>query len=472
MSIFREYDIRGIFEEDLNEECVFKIGYLLGQRIKQYDDKVAIGYDARTHSPTLFMWLSNGFVASGIKVFDLGMIPTPVAYFCTFTTDIKSSVMITGSHNPPKYNGFKITINQAPFYGKQIQEIKNQFLNTQFIKVNTQKIEKLNVLESYITYIINEFYMLKNWDKRIIFDCGNGVADIALSQIIKSLNLNAITLFAKPDGTFPNHHPDPSEDENLIDLKKALKDNNSYIGIAYDGDADRVALISQNYSFKGDELAMLFAKDIATQKDNPIIIGEVKCSQIMYDEINKIGKSVMYKTGHSNLKVKLKELKADLACEMSGHIFFNDRYFGYDDAIYASFRILELLYKENIKNSGLITPILPFEEYIKSLPKSYSTDEEKIQTTEDKKFKIVENLKTTLYDIWENQKANNKKYNDFPIIKDIIDIDGVRVIFENGWGLVRASNTTPMLVTRFESYSKNMLPKYKDFLINLIKRFN
>ncbi len=470
MSIFREYDIRGVFNEDLNEECVFKIGYLLGQEIKKYDNKVAIGYDARTHSPKLFMWLSNGLIAGGIKVFDIGMIPTPVAYFCTFMTDIKSSIMITGSHNPPQYNGFKITINQSPFYGEQIQMLKNKFSSTQFIKTGEQNIQKLNILESYISYITKEFYILKSWDKKVIFDCGNGVASIALTQIIKNLDLNAILLFPEPDGTFPNHHPDPSEEKNLYDLKKALKHHNSYIGIAYDGDADRVALISQNHNFKGDELAMLFARGIATQKDNVVVIGEVKCSQIMYDEINKVGSSVMYKTGHSNLKVKLKELNADLACEMSGHIFFNDRYFGYDDAIYASFRILELIYKDSIKQDNL-NPIAPLENYIYSLPKSYSTDEEKIETTESKKFQIVDNLKNMLNDIWSNQKKH-EGHNDFPKIVDIIDIDGVRVIFDNGWGLVRASNTTPMLVTRFESYSKDMLLNYKSCLLKLIEKCN
>ena len=467
MSIFREYDIRGIFKEDLTQEVVVKIGYLLGIRIKQYDNKVAIGYDARTHSPTLFTWLCEGLQANGLEVFDLGMIPTPVAYYCTFTTEIKSSIMITGSHNPPQYNGFKITINQAPFYGKQIEEIGKEMANVVVPKVNVVQAKKFDILQSYISYMTQEFSMLKDWNVKVAFDCGNGVAGVALKKIIENLNLQAIPLFFEPDGTFPNHHPDPSEEENLVLIKQALHDNNAFVGIAFDGDADRVALISQNHIFKGDELAILFARDIARTIANPIVIGEVKCSQVMYDCINAVGQSVMYKTGHSNLKVKLKELNAHLACEMSGHIFFHDRYFGYDDAIYAALRILELIYKEN-KEQNLSTPIATLEDSINKLPKTYSTKEEKIQTSEEHKFQIIAKLQTDLSEILQAQKEG--KDTNFPEIKELISIDGVRVVFKDGWGLIRASNTTPMLVTRFEAYTKDMLTHYKNVLINLLQQ--
>ncbi|RDU62698.1 phosphomannomutase/phosphoglucomutase [Helicobacter didelphidarum] len=473
MSIFREYDIRGIFEEDLNKEKVIKIGYLLGNYIKKHDNKVAIGYDARTHSPILFEWLGLGLMLHGVEVYNLGMIPTPVAYFSTFHTDIKNSVMITGSHNPPQYNGFKITINQSPFYGNEIQNLGKEMdtldIRTPDIESHKKEPRKIDVLQDYIDFISKEFYFLKGWSEKIVFDCGNGVASLALKQILENLQLDTINLFFEPDGTFPNHHPDPSEEKNLVDLKRTLQENHISIGIAYDGDADRVALVSPNHNFKGDELAILFARDIAKTKKNPIVIGEVKCSQIMYDEINKIGSSVMYKTGHSNLKVKLKELHADLACEMSGHIFFNDRYFGYDDAIYAGFRILELLYKE--KEDGNNNPISKLEKSLLALPKTYNTNEEKILTTEDKKFESIKNLKCKLDVIWESQKGlhtDSQVPKDFPKIKDVIDIDGVRVIFENGWGLIRASNTTPTLVTRFEAYSQSDLESYKQCLLNLL----
>lgn len=466
MSIFREYDIRGIFNQDLTQEIVCKIGYLLGCIIKQYDNKVAIGYDARTHSPTLFNWLASGFTSADVRVYNLGMIPTPVAYFCTFRSDIRSSIMITGSHNPPQYNGFKITINQSPFYGKDIQRIGAMLSDTFFEPQQARSIEKFEVLQDYIEFMSNEFSLLKGWKERIVFDCGNGVASLALEKILQKLQLDSVRLYFEPDGTFPNHHPDPSEDKNLLDLKRVLQENNLHIGIAYDGDADRVALVSQKHNFKGDELAILLANDIAKTQPNPIIIGEVKCSQIMYDYINKIGRAVMYKTGHSNLKVKLKELNAALACEMSGHIFFHDRYFGYDDAIYASLRILELIYKENIQKS-YENPILPLENVIFSLPKSYSTDEEKIFTHEEKKFQIIRKLEVKLKEI-QHANAYNQD-SKIPCIREIIDIDGVRVIFTHGWGLVRASNTTPALVTRFEADSKENLIFYKEFLMQLLE---
>ena len=259
-----------------------------------------------------------------------------------------------------------------------------------------------------------------------------------------SLELDYKGLYCEPDGTFPNHHPDPTIEKNLKDIKELLK-NDAQIGFAYDGDADRIAVLTKKYNIKGDELALLFAKDMK----NPTVIGEVKCSQVMYDEINKTGRAVMYKTGHSNLKVKIKELNADLAAEVSGHIFFNDRYFGYDDAIYATFRVLELIYHG-----------VDLDKELEKLPKTYSTEEIKVKTTEEEKFKLIERLKSLL--------KNPPK--DFPKIKEIIEIDGVRVIFEDGWGLVRASNTTPILVTRFESTDKNHAKLYEEKLNDLIEK--
>jgi len=250
-------------------------------------------------------------------------------------------------------------------------------------------------------------------------------------------------MYCEPDGTFPNHHPDPSVEENLKDIKEKLKGKYE-LGFAYDGDADRIAVLTKNYNIKGDELALIFSKTFKS----PTIIGEVKCSQVMYDEINKFGRAVMYKTGHSNLKVKIKELDADLAAEVSGHIFFNDRYFGYDDAIYATLRVLEL-----VKNG------MDLDEEMRKIPKTFSTDEIKVKTTEEEKFAHINRIKEAL----QNPPA------DFPTIKEIVDVDGVRVIFENGWGLVRASNTTPVLVTRFESINKDDLEIYQEKLNYLIE---
>lgn len=459
MSIFREYDIRGIFEKDLNEDIVFSIGKNLAKEIINKGGKnIAIGYDARIHSPKLFKWLSSGIASENIKIYFMGMIPTPVAYFCLYekfeNDEITSSIMITGSHNPPQYNGFKITIFKKPFYGNDIKKIGKNIHSKieKFIDLNP-KITEIPALQKYIEFLSNHFKNLTNFKEKIAIDCGNGVAGLAIKKVLQNLNIKFLELYFEPNGNFPNHHPDPSVEENLIDLKNAMKENNIKIGIAFDGDADRLALLSKNYSFKGDELAILFAKKMFQDGLKPIVIGEVKCSSTMYDEINKIGKAIMYKTGHSNLKVKLKETNAHLAAEMSGHIFFNDRYFGYDDAIYSAFRALELFLDSAFKS------VEEVENIIKSLPSMYSTEEEKINSSEEEKFQLIQNL--------ANKLKNPPK--DFPKIIDIVTIDGLRVIFENGWGLIRASNTTPILVTRFEAKTQELAQLYKEKLLNLLK---
>lgn len=458
--IFREYDIRGIFEQDLTHEVVFGIGQALGEYITSNNlpPYVHIGYDARTHSPTLFTWLSQGFISAGVGVYNLGLIPTPIAYFATFNSidsiTCPNSVMITGSHNPPQYNGFKITCNRAPFFGEQIRTLGEQ-LTARIHTLTPPKsqhiqTQPLKAKEAYIAYLSEHFAALKDFPYPIVYDCGNGVGGVGIEQVLKNLNIQYTPLFFEPDGTFPNHHPDPSEEKNLLQLKECMRAKHIPIGIAFDGDADRLALLTSNHHYKGDELAILFAQDMKAHFLTPIVIGEVKCSSVMYDEINKIGKAIMYKTGHSNLKTKLKELNAHLGAEMSGHLFFNDRYFGYDDAIYASFRALELFLTH--------TPEA-LESTINALPKLYSTDEEKIPTTEAEKFKLISKLKSAL----------QHPPKDFPELKEIIDIDGLRVCFKHGWGLIRASNTTPVLVTRFEATSKEYCELYKKALLALLQ---
>ena len=292
--------------------------------------------------------------------------------------------------------------------------------------------------------MVKNFKHLKGFDKKIVIDCGNGVAGTVINSIFDKLGFNYRGLYCKPDGTFPNHHPDPSVEENLKDVKKALNIDGD-IAFAYDGDADRIAVITKKHNIKGDQLALLYAKKM----NKPTVIGEVKCSLIMYDELEKMGaKAIMYKTGHSNLKVKMKEENAQLACEVSGHIFFKDRYFGFDDAIYATLRVIELI-KDGID----------LDKEIDALPKLYSTDELKVKTTEEKKFEIIKNIEEILKNPPET----------FPKIKNIITIDGLRINFENGWALVRASNTTPILVTRFEAKSLEDLEFYQKEMQKVIK---
>jgi len=445
VSIYREYDIRGIYEKELNEASVVRIGYALSSKIS--GEYVSVGYDARSHSPILFEYLVRGLNAGGKKVLDMGLVPTPVNYFTNYQVwdgiTPSASVMITGSHNPSEYNGFKITINQAPFFGDDIYALGRECEAMAMPNEVSRNVKKINAVERYVDFLVEEFQHLKGMDTRIVYDCGNGVAGVVTEDIFRNLQLNTKGIYVDPDGTFPNHHPDPSDEHNLEDIKKLLEAEGD-IAFAYDGDADRIAVLTHKNNIKGDMMALLYAMKM----DKPTIVGEVKCSQVMYDELEKRGsKVIMYKTGHSNLKVKMKEVNADLACEVSGHVFFKNRYFGYDDAIYATLRMLELI------NSGI-----DLDAELAKLPQVFSTEEIKVQTTEQEKFKIIDRVKELL----KNPPA------DFPTIKDIIEVDGVRINFEHGWGLVRASNTTPVLVTRFESTSKEMAKLYEDKINDLI----
>jgi phosphomannomutase / phosphoglucomutase len=445
MSIFREYDIRGIVPRELNETSVTKIGFALAGRIG--GEYVAVGYDARTHSPELFEYLVAGLNAGGKTVLAMGLVPTPVNYFANYQTfegkTPSASVMITGSHNPGEYNGFKITVNKAPFFGEQIYALGRELETMKMPQKRERNVIEIDVKTRYIDYMAEQFAHLKGMQEKIVYDCGNGAAGVVVPAIFERLDLDAEGLYVDPDGTFPNHHPDPSVEANLADVKAALKQKGD-IAFAYDGDADRIAVLTHKYNIKGDQMALLFSMGM----EHPTVIGEVKCSQVMYDTLKARGATpVMYKTGHSNLKVKLKELNADLACEVSGHVFFNDRYFGYDDAVYATLRMLELVHRG-----------IDLDAELDKLPPVFSTEEIKVETTEAEKFPLMEKLKALL----QNPPA------DFPEIKEIIAVDGVRVIFDNGWGLVRASNTTPVLVTRFESPDPEDAKRYEEALNRLV----
>jgi phosphomannomutase/phosphoglucomutase len=445
VSIYREYDIRGIFEKELNEDTITKIGCALSKHID--GDYVAVGYDARSHSPALFEYLVAGLNAGGKTVLAMGLVPTPVNYFTNYQEwdgiTPAASIMITGSHNPPEYNGLKITVDKAPFFSDDIYALGREVETMEFPEKAERKVIEIDALGRYKAFMLKEFAHLKGMKERIVYDCGNGVAGVSIVGIFEGLGLNAKGIYTDPDGTFPNHHPDPSDEHNLEDIKKLLEKEGD-IAFAYDGDADRIAVLTHKNNIKGDQMALLYSMKM----DKPTVIGEVKCSQVMYDELEKRGATaIMYKTGHSNLKVKMKELNADLACEVSGHIFFKHRYFGYDDAIYATLRMLELIHDG-----------IDLDAELAKLPQVFSTEEIKVETTEQEKFPLMEAVK----------KALQSPPAGFPAIKDIITVDGVRVIFEKGWGLVRASNTTPVLVTRFESTDPEEAKHYEAVLNKLI----
>jgi len=446
LSIYREYDIRGIYEKELNEQSVVRIGYALASKID--GDYVAVGYDARSHSPILFEYLVRGLNAGGKKVLGMGLVPTPVNYFTNYQEwdgiTPSASVMITGSHNPSEYNGFKITVDKAPFFSDAIYALGRECETMEFPPSVPRDVTQINAVDRYVDFIVAAFSHLKGMDTKIVYDCGNGVAGVVTEDIFSRLKLNTKGLYVEPDGTFPNHHPDPSDEHNLEDVKKLLESEGD-IAFAYDGDADRIAVLTHKNNIKGDMMALLYSMKM----EKPTVIGEVKCSQVMYDELERRGATaIMYKTGHSNLKVKMKETNADLACEVSGHIFFKHRYFGYDDAIYATLRMLELI------QDGI-----DLDAQLEKLPPVFSTQEIKVETTEKEKFKIIDRVKVLL----KNPSAS------FPAIKNIIDVDGVRINFENGWGLVRASNTTPVLVTRFESTSLKDAKNYEKVINDLIQ---
>lgn len=449
-NIFREYDIRGIYPTELTEQLVKKIGFYFAKAViaKIPDAKyISVAYDARLHSPQIELWLISGINHAGLKVLTIGLAPTPVNYFSNFVEfdgkRTSGSIMITGSHNPAEYNGFKITLDKEPFFGEDIYALGKTIMTChKNIPDNTQAI-KIDAKEQYINFLAKEFAHLKLAEHKFVFDCGNGAAGAVLGEVLQKLSIDAKILFEEPDGNFPNHHPDPSESKNLKDIAKELTGGKYTLGFAYDGDADRVAVLTDKYNFKGDILALFFSRFIP----NPVVIGEVKCSQMMYDMINTYGTAIMYKTGHSNLKVKIKETNASFAAEVSGHLFFNDRYFGYDDAIYATLRALEL-----VANG------FDYDKEFEALPQLYVTDEINIDTTDEEKFQIIDRLQSKL----ENPPV------DFPRIKEIITVDGLRVVFEHGWGLVRASNTTPKLVTRFEADCEANALLYQRKLLELL----
>lgn len=443
--IFREYDIRGIVDEDLTDEVVELIGKGFSTYIKEKGAKsVSVGGDVRLSTKRFLNQLIKGLISSGIDVTNIGHVPTPVQYFSMHHLDVDAGIMITGSHNPPEFNGFKLSLFNSPVFGMEIQKIKELIQQKKFLKGNGS-LQEIDVKNEYKNYILSNITI--NRPLKIVIDSGNGAGSLIAHNLFKELGLNTIDLFDTPDGSFPNHHPDPTVEKNIQELIKTVKESGADFGVGYDGDADRIGVVDEKGNVVwGDKLMILFSREILKNHPGANIIFEVKCSQALPEMINKFGGNpVMWKTGHSLLKKKMKELNSPLAGEMSGHLFFADRYFGYDDAIYASARLAELLSNSNKKLSELLADV----------PHYYSTPEIRVETESDEiKFQIAE-------------KA--KKY--FSENNEVIDVDGVRILFEDGWGLVRASNTQPVLVLRFEAKTESRLNEIKSEVINKLNEF-
>ena len=430
-NIFREYDIRGIVGDDLTEETVYILAKALGTFFRQNGAKrIAIGFDARESSPVFCDLLARGFNEMGCDAVLIGKVPTPVLYFTVFTKEVDGGVMITGSHNPPEYNGFKICLGKQTLFGSQIQEIKQIALAGNFSK-GTGGVEKIEILDDYQREVLSRV----NFGSRklkVVLDGGNGMGCVTASPIYRELGVELVELFCEPDSNFPNHHPDPTVVENLRDAIKAVAEHKTDLAIAFDGDGDRIGVIDEKGGIIwGDELMVLFSRAVLAEMPNSTIIAEVKCSQKLFDDIaDKGGKPLMWKAGHSLIKAKMKETGAVLAGEMSGHIFFADRFYGFDDATYAGARVLEILSKTDKTLSELLA----------DLPQTFSTAELRVPCAEEIKFSIVRQIAE------EFSKTN-----------EVITTDGARILFENGWGLVRASNTQAILVLRFEADTEDNL---------------
>ena len=430
-NIFREYDIRGIVAQDLTHETVAVLGRAIGTFFNQNGAKrIAVGYDARESSPRFRDLLVKGFNETGCDVVLIGRVPTPVLYHTVYTRDVDGGVMITGSHNPPDHNGFKICLGKATLFGSQIQEIKQIAVSGNFAS-GAGTNENLAVLADYEADIISKINL---GDRRlkVVVDGGNGMGGVTGVPVYERLGFELVKLFTEPDSNFPNHHPDPTVLENMQDAIKAVKESSADLGIAFDGDGDRIGVVDENGRIIwGDELMVLLAREILKEKPNSTIIAEVKCSQKLFDDIAKNGGTpLMWKAGHSLIKAKMKETGAALAGEMSGHIFFADRFYGFDDATYAGARVLEILSKTDKTLSELLS----------DLPETCSTPELRVDCDDEKKFEIVRQIAE-----------------EFARTNEVITTDGARILFENGWGLVRASNTQAILVLRFEADSEENL---------------
>ncbi len=440
-NIFREYDIRGIVGEHLTEGTVTTLAKAIGTFFRINGAKrIAIGYDARASSPLFCDLLTAGFNQTGCDVILIGMVPTPVLYHTVFTKDVDGGVMITGSHNPPDHNGFKICLGKATLFGSQIQEIKEIAIGCDFA-MGSGSVETIDVLDDYCRDIVSRTDLGPRKLKAVI-DAGNGMGGVTAVPVYRELGIEMIELFTEPDSTFPNHHPDPTVTENLNDLISAVKANKADIGIAFDGDGDRIGVVDENGRIIwGDELMILFSRSILAERPGSTIIAEVKCSQTLFDDIRSHGGTpVMWKAGHSLIKAKMKETGAALAGEMSGHMFFADRFYGFDDATYAGARVLEILSKKD----------LPLSAMLADIPKTFSTPELRVDCPDETKFDVV---------------AKIADY--FSVDHEVITIDGARILFENGWGLVRASNTQAILVLRFEANSEQDLAAIRDEVENV-----
>lgn len=453
-TIFRQYDVRGFVDIDLTENFAYNLAKATATYYIRHMPEirtVSIGYDARESSPIFAAALKRGFNDSGLNTVSLGMVPTGLLYFSLFNLkEVKGGIMITGSHNPPEYNGFKINLGDLPVYGDGIQEIADILEKENFITDMPQgNSEEYNIIPDFEKYILENINIQNPEKLNIVIDSGNGVGGFVAVPLLRKLGVNVTSLFETPDGTFPNHHPDPTVEAYIQSMITEVKNSDAIIGIGFDGDADRIGLVDKDGKIIwGDKLLNIYARDVVKEVPGATVIADVKCSQTLIADINERGgNAMMWKAGHSLIKAKMKEVGADLGGEMSGHIFFKHRFFGYDCAIYASCRLLEILSR---------VPSLDVNELLEGLPKTYSTPEIRIEVEESKKWDIVK--KTVAF--FKNRGD------------DLLDIDGVRVNLDGGWGLMRASNTQNIIVIRVEAESQERMEEIQALLEGKLNEYN
>jgi phosphomannomutase/phosphoglucomutase len=447
-TIFREYDIRGIADLDRKDAELHSAGVeLLGQAFGTYlqrhaGRKITLGRDTRLSSPRLRDALMRGLKASGCDVTDLGVVPTPVLYYSVFFLKADGAVMITGSHNPAEFNGFKAVCGASTLHGEAIQELRHM-IETGDLDRGKGSETTADCVTPYVEEVAAQFHFARRI--KVVFDAGNGTGGPVMHRILERLNADAVEMFFEMDGRFPNHHPDPTVPANLAALIAKVHETGADLGIAFDGDTDRIGAVDENGTIVyGDQLMIVYAREILTRKPGATFIGEVKCSQAMYDDLAaRGGNPIMWKTGHSLIKAKMQETRAELAGEMSGHMFFADRYYGFDDALYAACRLMEI-----VAQSGR-----PLSYQLADLPKTVTTPEIRFDCPDEIKFDVVRRCTEELHARYKT-----------------IDVDGVRVIFPHGWGLVRASNTQPVLVMRFEASTPELLQLYRGEMEEVVQR--
>ena len=435
--IFRQYDVRGVVDDDLTVEAARAIGgaYAALMRERGVAGEVAVGRDNRPSGTKLREALVDGLTSAGVSVVDIGVVPTPVLYWSLHHLKVIGGIQITGSHNPPEYNGFKLCFGTESLHGQDLQHLL-ALIRANAAPAGQGAVRHEALIDRYVADVVQRTGPLAR-PMKIVYDCGNGAGALVAPQLMRALGVSAVGLYTESDGTFPNHHPDPTVPENLQDLIAAVKREGAELGVAFDGDADRIGLVDdEGRIIWGDHILILYARDVLarTGTGQPIIF-DVKCSQALTDEIARAGgKPVMWKTGHSLIKDKMKEQGAPLAGEMSGHMFFSEGFYGHDDALYGAARLLRIVASSHHTVRDLLADVPPF----------VSTPEIRVECGDERKFELV-----------------HRAVAHFRALYDVIDVDGVRVLFGDGWGLIRASNTQPILVTRYEARTAERLAEIR-----------